>query len=115
MKNAPSDARQILHEELTEIYGNSTSQVKAFRYDYYYGSEWRSMMAQSKFSPVPRGELPRSSGIIIGGGCVTLTRQMKLKLRICKDSVWANRIPADDTTLCHVPRVTTVVTMKGIK
>jgi hypothetical protein len=58
LKNAPNNARQILHEELVRRYGdlNQTSTTTtAFRYAYYYGTEWRNVMAQSKFSLVPRG------------------------------------------------------------
>jgi hypothetical protein len=55
LKNAPNDARQILHDELTRRHGNSTRPMDSFRYEYYYGSDWRSIMAQSKFSLVPRG------------------------------------------------------------
>jgi hypothetical protein len=55
LKNAPHGAREMLHEELSRRYGNASRPTKSFRYDYYYGAEWRSVMAQSKFSLVPRG------------------------------------------------------------
>jgi hypothetical protein len=64
--NAPNNVRQILHDQLVTQYGIDSKKKSTttttlhpntthFHYKYYYGDQWRNVMAQSKWSLVPRG------------------------------------------------------------
>jgi hypothetical protein len=69
LKNAPNGMRRKMHDLLVQYNGTMISRVlmdendlyqqpqqnHIFRYEYYYGTEWRHVVQNSKFSLVPRG------------------------------------------------------------
>ena len=61
LKNAPYGMRRKMHDILVRYNNTRTSAHKNdphhrhFRYEYYYGTEWRNVVQHSKFSLVPRG------------------------------------------------------------
>eukprot|EP00571_Detonula_confervacea_P007277 CAMPEP_0172331620 /NCGR_PEP_ID=MMETSP1058-20130122/62017_1 /TAXON_ID=83371 /ORGANISM="Detonula confervacea, Strain CCMP 353" /LENGTH=726 /DNA_ID=CAMNT_0013048889 /DNA_START=121 /DNA_END=2301 /DNA_ORIENTATION=- len=62
LANAPRDMRSSLHKQLTNTDSvtpgrndsNTSNSTKSF-YKYFYGNEWRDIMADSQFSLCPRG------------------------------------------------------------
>jgi hypothetical protein len=50
LKNDPRGMRRKLHKNMLAFTESST-----FKYEYYYGNDWRQVMRNSRFSLVPRG------------------------------------------------------------
>jgi hypothetical protein len=58
LKNAPRGMRRKMHEILLRYNATTSTENdhhRSFRYEYYYGPDWRSVVQDSKFSLVPRG------------------------------------------------------------
>ena len=61
LKNAPHGMRRKMHDAMLRFNSVTTKLIENdpqrhdFRYKYYYGPDWRSVVQNSKFSLVPRG------------------------------------------------------------